>query len=615
MHSMWKKGHSNIKCWEVIGYPPGHPKVKSHPQKDRGKSGIASSRWNKGKQQGNKSAANVQSSNQSESGVSSASTSSQFTMQQIEAMLRMMLENGLSLRNALYVPSFKHNLLSVNKLLQDSKCRVQFYAEYCVIEELQSSVVKGIGMMKNGLYNLKNDPIESVIQELKEEIMSRAECKKSEKNAMSTCTYNNVPSIVRDAPVLSNRTLWHYRLGHAPYARIQKIHNLKGVKSRSTNVCLTCPLEKFTKLPYSLSDSRAKEPFELVHLDTWGPYRVPAKGKYKYFLTLVDDYSRVTWINLIIHKSDAFKKPWIDDWDEGIENLRENLSPNTNTTQNEPEFKPNTNTEPEPRNEKTSEFESEPPNNMPVRKSGRQSKPPVWHKDYKMGSVSYAEEFHGKDETQNGNRVCKLNKSLYGLKQAPRQWYAKLSSALINYGYRQSKTDHTLFTHQSTKGFVAILVYVDDLIVTRSNLELIVEEKKYLDTQFHMKDMGELRYFLGIEVDRTKRGIFLSQKKYVKDILNEYNLSDCKPLRLPMDCHVKLTHSTRIPLEHPEVYQRLVGKLIYLTITRPDIAFTVHNLSQFMHSPTSAHFQAAKRVLRYLSGSSDQGILLSSDKG
>ncbi|XP_021767672.1 uncharacterized protein LOC110731802 [Chenopodium quinoa] len=227
----------------------------------------------------------------------------------------------------------------------------------------------------------------------------------------------------------------------------------------------------------------------------------------------------------------------------------------------------------------------------------------------------FGAEFHGKDETQNGNRVCKLNKSLYGLKQAPRQWYAKLSSALINYGYRQSKTDHTLFTHQSTKGFVAILVYVDDLIVTRSNLELIVEEKKYLDTQFHMKDMGELRYFLGIEVDRTKRGIFLSQKKYVKDILNEYNLSDCKPLRLPMDCHVKLTHSTRIPLEHPEVYQRLVGKLIYLTITRPDIAFTVHNLSQFMHSPTSAHFQAAKRVLRYLSGSSDQGILLSSDKG
>uniref|UniRef100_A0A803KUW9 GAG-pre-integrase domain-containing protein n=1 Tax=Chenopodium quinoa TaxID=63459 RepID=A0A803KUW9_CHEQI len=342
--------------------------LKQH--KDRGKSGNASSKWNKSKKGGSKSAAIVQSSNQSDSGFSSTSSGNQFTMQQIKAMLRMMptasrqaapnnddeleisyagmvscyfaesitngwiidsgasdhmtgnldnmlnvvksinepkinmptghtasishignvrLENGLSLKNVLYVPSFKHNLLSVKKLLQDSKCRVQFYAEYCIIEELQSSVVKGIGVIKNGLYYLKSEQIESVIQEMKKEIMSKNGIKNGEKSAMTTNTYSNVPSMVKNAPVLSSRTLWHHRLGHAPFTRIEKIHNLKGVKSSSSDVCLTCPLAKFTKLPYNLSVSREKEPFELVHLDTWGPYRVPTKGKYKYFLTLVDD--------------------------------------------------------------------------------------------------------------------------------------------------------------------------------------------------------------------------------------------------------------------------------------------------------------------------------------
>lgn len=210
------------------------------------------------------------------------------------------------------------------------------------------------------------------------------------------------------------------------------------------------------------------------------------------------------------------------------------------------------------------------------------------------------------------NKVCRLLKTLYGLKQSPRLWFGKLSTALKADGFIQSKADSTLFTKQNGDRFTAVLAYVDDLLITGNSMEAINETKSLLSSHFKMKDMGELRYFLGIEVDRSDQGIFLSQKKYITDILEEYKMTQCKPLKLPMDTHVKLISTTGEPLKHPEEYQKLVGKLIYLTITRPDIAFTVHVLSQFMHSPTSAHFQAAKRVLRYLAGSREQGILLAS---
>lgn len=160
-----------------------------------------------------------------------------------------------------------------------------------------------------------------------------------------------------------------------------------------------------------------------------------------------------------------------------------------------------------------------------------------------------------------------------------------------------------MFTKIEGGNFVAILVYVDDLVITGNNLNVITTTKEMLASQFHMKDMGELSYFLGIEADITQKGIFLSQRKYTCDLLSEYGLTECKPLKLPMDSHVKLTMATGTPLTDPEEYQRLVGKLIYLTITRPDIAYTVHVLSQFIHIPTSVNLQAAKRVLRYLSGS------------
>ncbi|WOG89729.1 hypothetical protein DCAR_0208967 [Daucus carota subsp. sativus] len=136
--------------------------------------------------------------------------------------------------------------------------------------------------------------------------------------------------------------------------------------------------------------------------------------------------------------------------------------------------------------------------------------------------------------------------------------------------------------------------------------------KTFLSNAFHMKDLGNVSYFLGIEIDRSSTGFFLSQRKYTLDLLSEFGLQNSKSLKVPMDIHEKLTPTSGLLLTDPHPYQRLLGKLIYLTVTRPDITFSVHVLSQFMHSPTSDHMKAATRVLRYLAGNPAQGILLAS---
>lgn len=210
------------------------------------------------------------------------------------------------------------------------------------------------------------------------------------------------------------------------------------------------------------------------------------------------------------------------------------------------------------------------------------------------------------------NLVCKLLKSLYGLRQAPRQWFNKLSETVLQLGYVQSRTDYSLFTKCSGDFITLVLIYVDDLLIAGNSADEINHLKIMLSKQFHMKDLGPVNYFLGLEVSRSSLGFFVSQKKYTLDLLHEFGMDAVTPLKLAMDSHLKLIPTTGSPIVDPHPYQRLVGKLIYLTVTRPDITFVVHILSQFMHQPTSSHMQAAKRLLQYLVGNPSQGILLTS---
>ncbi|XP_019418514.1 PREDICTED: uncharacterized protein LOC109329291 [Lupinus angustifolius] len=146
-------------------------------------------------------------------------------------------------------------------------------------------------------------------------------------------------------------------------------------------------------------------------------------------------------------------------------------------------------------------------------------------------------------QTENPGMVCKLQKSIYGLKQASRQWHNKLTAVLIQSGFSKSVADYSLFVKNFESSFTAILVYVDDLILTGNNINEINHMKQLLDSEFSIKDLGKLKFFLGMEIARSTQGIFLYQRKYALDLLQETGMLAAKPSSTPMEYSTKLIHS------------------------------------------------------------------------
>jgi len=211
------------------------------------------------------------------------------------------------------------------------------------------------------------------------------------------------------------------------------------------------------------------------------------------------------------------------------------------------------------------------------------------------------------------HHVCRLKKALYGLKQAPRAWYQELRNFVCSLGFTNSLADTSVFVYINDIQIVYCLVYVDDIIVTGSSDALVMAFITALSRRFSLKDPTDLVYFLGIEATRTSQGLHLMQHKYVYDLLSRMKMLDAKPVSTPMATHPKLSLYSGIALDEPGEYRTVIGSLQYLAFTRPDIAYAVNRLSQFMHRPTDIHWQAAKRVLRYLAGTATHGILLRSN--
>lgn len=203
---------------------------------------------------------------------------------------------------------------------------------------------------------------------------------------------------------------------------------------------------------------------------------------------------------------------------------------------------------------------------------------------------------HGYNNT-HPNVVCWLKKSLYGLCQASQNWYSKSSKALIDYGFKERNVDHNLFTYTKPSIFIVVLVYVDDLIIVGNHDEACAKFKQYLSQYFHMKDLGKLKYFLDIELAHTQEGLFLCQRKYALDILIKCGMLGSKPSSLPMEANHKLFLANGPPYSDPLKYRRLVGRLIYLKITRPKLTFYVHVLSQFIQTPLQDHWDTTMRVI------------------
>ncbi|GJR12854.1 retrovirus-related pol polyprotein from transposon TNT 1-94 [Tanacetum coccineum] len=224
----------------------------------------------------------------------------------------------------------------------------------------------------------------------------------------------------------------------------------------------------------------------------------------------------------------------------------------------------------------------------------------------------------GFEQKGKENLVCRLNKSLYGLKQAPRCWYKRFDSFIIGLGYNRLHADPcAYFKRFGNNDFVILLLYVDDMLVAGPNKDRISKLKAQLAREFEMKDLGPANKILGMQIhrDRVSRKIWLSQKSYVKKILQRFNMQDCKPISTPFPTNIKLSSkmspsSEKERMEMSRVpYASAVGSLMFAMIcTRPDIAHAVGVVSRYMAKPGREHWGAVKRILRYIKGTSDVAL-------
>ncbi|XP_019105451.2 uncharacterized mitochondrial protein AtMg00810-like [Beta vulgaris subsp. vulgaris] len=206
--------------------------------------------------------------------------------------------------------------------------------------------------------------------------------------------------------------------------------------------------------------------------------------------------------------------------------------------------------------------------------------------------------------------VCLLKKSLYGLKQAPRAWYMRFADYVATLGFTHSKSDYSLFIDQNGSDLAYLLLYVDYIILTASSDALRQSIMTSLSTEFAMKDLRSLSYFLGIDVTRHAGGLFLSQRKYSPEIIERAGMASCKPSPTPVDTKPKMSAHASTPYEDPSHYRSLAGALQYLTFARPDISYSVQQVCLFMYDPREEHMHALKRIVRYIQGTLDHGLHL-----
>ena len=230
----------------------------------------------------------------------------------------------------------------------------------------------------------------------------------------------------------------------------------------------------------------------------------------------------------------------------------------------------------------------------------------------------YIQQPKGFVKEREQNLVCKLKKSLYGLKQSPRCWNATLDAHLKSMGFTQSTADPCIYTSHTGGEVFHIGVYVDDIVLAGANEDHIKLVKSELSSKFDIKDLGELKYFLGITViqDKEQGLAWIGQPAYVKSLLEKFDMSDCKPVATPVDVSSKLVKATDDEVSvDQQLYQSAVGSLMYLSVcSRPDIAYAVNTLAKFSSKPTQTHWTAVKRVLRYLKGTAEYGILFKNEE-
>jgi len=222
----------------------------------------------------------------------------------------------------------------------------------------------------------------------------------------------------------------------------------------------------------------------------------------------------------------------------------------------------------------------------------------------------YMEQQLGFQHPSHLTAVCKLHKALYGLKQAPRAWFSRLSNQLLELHFKSSKANSSLFIYKAHGIQIFVLIYVDDIIITSSHIGAISKLIHDLDSSFALKDLGPLHFFLGIEATWQTNGLHLSQQRYILNILKKTNMELAKPITTPMYSSTTLSKFEGSTITDTTLYRSTVGSLQYLSLTRPDIAFAVNKVPQFMQDPREPHWTGVKRIMHYLKATIDYTLCI-----
>ncbi|KAJ9545283.1 hypothetical protein OSB04_024990 [Centaurea solstitialis] len=233
----------------------------------------------------------------------------------------------------------------------------------------------------------------------------------------------------------------------------------------------------------------------------------------------------------------------------------------------------------------------------------------------KLNEEVYVAQPPGFVDPKFPDHVYKLNKALYGLKQAPRAWYDTLSTFLLSKGFERGKIDSTLFLKKYPKHILLVQIYVDDIIFGSTNPKLCEKFELLMKTEYKMSMMGELTYFLGLQIKQSEKGIFINQGKYVLDMLKKFDLTSCTPMKTPMAPPLSLDKDSKGKPVDVTLYRGMIGSLLYLTASRPDIMYSTCLCARYQAEPKESHLTAVKRIFRYLKGTPNLGLWYSKDSG
>ncbi|KAK2364020.1 putative mitochondrial protein [Trifolium repens] len=212
---------------------------------------------------------------------------------------------------------------------------------------------------------------------------------------------------------------------------------------------------------------------------------------------------------------------------------------------------------------------------------------------------------------EHPNYVYKLKKALYGLKQAPRAWYERLTQFLEEQGYRKGGSDKTLFVKEERGKFIIAQIYVDDIVFGGMSNTMVQHFVQQMQSEFEMSLVGELTYFLGLQIKQMEDTIFISQSKYARNIVKKFGMENATHKRTPAPTHLKLTKDEKGISVDQSLYRSMIGSLLYLTASRPDITYAVGVCARYQADPKVSHMTQVKRILKYVNGTSDYGIMYS----